>query len=1116
LPASGGPRNPTYYLRMAARSTEPIGVIKSMWSRGIIKAAILIGAIALLSPISHAAEEPARTLVLEHADSTVLRTTDEGTDYLLIGNVLFSHGEDLLSCDRAAWLRTQGKIIGSGNVKFIRPERFLHADSLIYDRAEQTILAVGHALLVDSLERIRIEGERMIFYRQSDLAVCDSFPRLIMDFDDSTASTEIIGLRLEYNRKERRGLAQDSVIVHRGEWTATCGLAETWPDSGMVIMTINPVGWGNNAKTTGDSIILYSVNRELEQVKVVGDAEAVYRPGIDSTFIDTVEYKGEENRIWGKEIVFALADDQLTRIDAAGAARARYRPGPPDSASGKLPGENHSSGDTLTIYLSENEVERAEIRGGGRGTYFNPVGPHTEAVDTMVYASDKIVFLPDSSRIHLLGNGKINYGTIELTADQIHYNTHKKTLAAAGRPHPDSAGVFIGPPILRDATQTVYGEELTYNVNTGRGRIRGSFTEYEKAYYRGEDFHKYNDQEFFVEGGRYTTCDHDPPHYSFRGKTMKLIRGDKVISRPVVLYIDEMPMFAVPYYIFPIKPGRHSGFLSLKLGNFESGNRFVDNIGYYWAASQYWDLETAINIREETGIQFRGTVRYALRYILSGSVSGTYARESQWLKSLNPPVRRKQTRWSLVGSHRHTVSPSLSISGLASFVSDAQYYKDFSYDLEDRLNRSLRSQININKRWKGASLTVLLQNTDNLDTDEQTRYLPQVNFSLIRRTLIPTPTGADAENQWYHSIYYSYSSQFSHSIFKRTSGDKQYATVDHQTSISAPQKVFNYITVSPRVSGHETWYYVFDTDIAQEEGVLIDEPARRGSFSMGVSANTNLYGFLYPRVAGIEALKHTMTPRIGYSFTPAVTRHDQLRSYTSKGGGSSHRAQTLSFGLGQNLDAKIMRGGKEEKVSLLSGSISTSYNFEAEETKWSNLSSSLRTRLAQRINLSVSAVHDLYDPKTLDLRWTNPRLKTISFSAATSLKGGASAFVASSQWAEPDTIPAGGLPFNASISYRYLESRSLMRTAKRHWIGGTLQISPTPNWRVKFNTNYDLVNHRTSDQSFEFYRDLHCWEGRFTWVPGGGRKGYYFKISVKALPDVKIEKSESGIQGAFR
>jgi len=64
--------------------------------------------------------------------------------------------------------------------------------------------------------------------------------------------------------------------------------------------------------------------------------------------------------------------------------------------------------------------------------------------------------------------------------------------------------------------------------------------------------------------------------------------------------------------------------------------------------------------------------------------------------------------------------------------------------------------------------------------------------------------------------------------------------------------------------------------------------------------------------------------------------------------------------------------------------------------------------------------------------------------------------------------------------------------------------------------NYDLAGHGVTNQSYTFYRDLHCWEGQFEWVPGGGRQGYYFKINVKAIPDIKIEKSESGLRGAFR
>ncbi len=1147
----------------------------------------LLTAVIVLSTAGRcAAQGKVRTLELIQADSTLLRTTDAGIDYFSYGDVIYGIGEDRLYCDWAARLQSENRIICRGNVLLVQGDRTTYADSLVYDQGEQTLRAFtdvrmeqpgrylladsvvyhrdsqlgwayGNALLVDSLEHTRIEGERMVFQREQNYAICDSLPRMILDFADSTGQTEILGGRLEYDRKTGRGIAKGNVFVRRGDWTATCGKAETWADSGIIIMTIDPVGRGVGAQTSGDSLILYSVNRQLERVRVINNAEAIYRPGADTRVagaakpdyvvpdtlaVDTlaagissvdslsmnavapdrlvtedVSYRGEQNQLWGNEITFLLADNRLLRIDAVGAARSTYLPAANQDTTAELRGENNISGDTLTIHLTDGQIDHAIVRGGGRGTYYNPVGRHTDAIDTIVYSSDVIEFLPDSSQLYLSGNGKLDYGAIVLTADQIRYNTKKKLLAAEGRPHPDSAGVWIGPPILEDGKQTVLGETLTYDVGTGRGRITGSFTEYDKAYYYGDDFYKYTDREFFVKNGVYTTCDRkDHPHYSFRGKMMKIIRDDKVIARPVRLYIDELPTLEIPYYVFPIKPGRHSGFLSMNIGNFEQGRRFVDNIGYYWAASQYWDLETAVNIREETGLQFRGTVRYGLRYVLSGSLTGTYAREERWNTSPAVPIRQKKTRWSLEGYHRHTVSPTLSISGSGSFVSDPDFYTDFSHDPEDRRNRSIRSQININKRWTGASLTMAVQNTDNLDADVVTRLLPSVAFSLFNRSLIPAPDGADAESRWYHSIRYSYSSGFSHNISQGSSGDKRYATLNQNISFSAPQKLFSYITVSPSLAAQETWYYVFATDRAEQDSVLINAPAGRASLTMSVSANSNLYGAVHPRLFGLETFRHTLSPRISYAFSPSVTAHDDLRAFTGKGGGSSRRSQSLSLSLGNNLDAKIIRGGKEKKLSLLSGSISTRYNFESDERKWSTLSSSLSTRLVQKVSFSVSATHDLYNPKTLDLQWTKPRLTSFSISTATSLVGGASALAPFSDWNTSDTISTepGGLPFNASISYRYHESRSLNRITKSHWIGGSLQISPTPNWRVNFTTNYDLANHRTSDQEFVFSRDLHCWEGQFRWVPGGGRAGYYFKINVKALPDIKIEKSESGITGA--
>jgi hypothetical protein len=47
--------------------------------------------------------------------------------------------------------------------------------------------------------------------------------------------------------------------------------------------------------------------------------------------------------------------------------------------------------------------------------------------------------------------------------------------------------------------------------------------------------------------------------------------------------------------------------------------------------------------------------------------------------------------------------------------------------------------------------------------------------------------------------------------------------------------------------------------------------------------------------------------------------------------------------------------------------------------------------------------------------------------------------------------------------------------------------------------------------SIDIYRDLHCWEMRFNWVPFGYYKSWNFTINIKAssLHDVKYEKREN-------
>ncbi len=1051
------------------------------------------------------AQDQREPLVLEHADSTEVVRTPTETEYQLYGDVRFVQGETYLRGDRAIWRRDSGIIELTGNVLVQQPHRWVSAQSMIYERAGRTVLARGDVRLEDTTQSFSLSSQRARYDRSRDLAIADSSPVVYWDFLlDSVSRTAVIADTIVYDRTARRGEGIGNVSVWKGDWIAEGQHGVIFPDSNRAIMSGRPSATGVGGTISGDTLIMEFSGRGVRHVRAIGNASGTYR--------DTSLSNSGSNLIRGRIADFFVEDDTLRAIRVIGQAYTDYQP--TDSTEGS----NHASGDSLWLYFEQGRIASIIISGGAQGRYLGP--RPSGGNDTVDYKAANIYFVPDSNRVDLEMDGELKYGTIALDAGRISYWTNNRNLLARGIKPSDTAMV-TQRPVLTDGQQTIEGDQLTYNIDTRRGRIRGSATQFEGAYYRGGDFRKYTDSVYFVTDGIYTTCELDKPHFRFESRDMVIIRNDKVIARPVKVRIGEVPMAMLPFYIFPIKRGRHSGFLPLRFGNFQQGERFIGNAGYYWAASDYWDVQASLDYNEKSGLLIRSGMNYAWRYRFSGNVSGSYTRESR----ITTSGTSKSTRWSLRGAHQQTISPTASLSGSMDFVSDASFYQNFSFDPTDRRQRTLRSQLNFNKRWKTASLTAYVENTENLDTESLTRRLPQVDFQMFQRRLLSPDSGQDA--RWYHNGYMSYSSRFSHFETRSpkandTTGakdEKQYATADHSASFSFPQKLLRYVSVSPNASLQETWYYVFNTRLASDAGVPTEDAARRLAGSMGVSASTNLYGFLNPRLWGLSTIRHTMSPRVSYTFTPPVVQNDIYRSFTGTGGGSARRTQIVGMSLSNTLDAKLGEGETEKKLTLLNFGLGASYNAEADTRKWSSLSGNARTNIGN-LDLATEATWDLYNRQTLDLQWTNPTLTNFGVSAATSLRAEISPFTSVTAIGEDfdrqDTTTAREeIPFNMSVSYRYSESRGSSAISKDHWIGWRVDLQPTANWSVNYQQTYNWARHAVTDQRFEVTRDLHCWEMRFLWVPTGSGAGYYFRINVKALPDIRLERSESGVLGAF-
>ena len=109
-------------------------------------------------------------------------------------------------------------------------------------------------------------------------------------------------------------------------------------------------------------------------------------------------------------------------------------------------------------------------------------------------------------------------------------------------------------------------------------------------------------------------------------------------------------------------------------------------------------------------------------------------------------------------------------------------------------------------------------------------------------------------------------------------------------------------------------------------------------------------------------------------------------------------------------------------------------------------------------------------------------------------------------------------PWSLSFSYNLTYTTSLAYAAFMgiatntvvHTLGLNGDINITPKWKVTFSTGWDFVNNKLTYTNISVYRDLHCWEMRFNWIPIGSYKSWNFTINVKAqaLKDLKYEKKK--------
>lgn len=782
-------------------------------------------------------------------------------------------------------------------------------------------------------------------------------------------------------------------------------------------------------------------------------------------------------------------------------------------------------------------------------------------------AEDSVIFDITEQKVYLYNKAEVIYKDLKLNAGIIILDRNTNFLESLGLPDSTKKGKFLQTPVMYQGTDKYEGLRLTYNFKTKQGSVSMGFSEAEVGYYFGEKIKRVTPEVYFMQNGRYTTStDMEDPEYYFFSPKMKILPADKVIAQSVFLYIEGVPIFWVPFAIFPDRKGRSSGLIMPSYGSDSKYGVYIARLGYFWATNDYMDIALTGSVFTKGKFDINSRLRYNLKYNFTGEVEAGFSKIN--LGEDKDKDKFSSTEWQLKLSHNQTINPTTLINGNLTFISGSSYYDNTTFHYDDLLRQNAVSNLTFSKNWAETpfSLTLNYSRDQNLVNGDLSESFPSILFNVSETYPFRSGLYSEQNSKLYEFLSFSYNVAGRYDRYKRT--QKNSAGLDSVIKDSRPgikhslnfnfSPKFTFFSIRPYFSYNEMWYIrsiekTFNPADSSLTTTEINGFKTVRYFQTGVAFNTKLIGIFTPKVLGITGIRHTLTPSISYNYTPdfssdafgyygsyvdAQGRTNKYSKYEKEiyGGAPSGESQSIAFSLGNLFEMKTKETDTtENKFQLINIGTGINYNFAADSLKWSEIRTDFRTQIGGLLNIGGGATFNLYkyddaarsrvnkflintDGKLAEMTSFNFNLSTtfnFNFSSEKITTG-------SADTSRPVEKPFDGnikyhIPFSGSLNYNYSQSRPIPSSfSKSSNVSGNLNFSISDKWRFTFSTSYDLVNKQISAPYFTLYRDLKSWELLFDWYPTGSYRGFKLMIRIKApqLQDIKIEK-QTNTRGAY-
>ncbi len=750
--------------------------------------------------------------------------------------------------------------------------------------------------------------------------------------------------------------------------------------------------------------------------------------------------------------------------------------------------------------------------------------------DSLFYSADSLHYNNALEHIRLFGNTKIRYHNFEISSDSLLVDLKNKRAFSQGN------------TVMRDGDQIILGEDVAYDIDSQTGILSGGISRMDKSYYTGENIRKISDEAYDVDGGRFTTCENEDPDFWFTAKKLRIYRGDKIVGKPVVAYVNHLPIFYFPFIVIPLQSGRKPGFLIPQPGFNNIDGKFFKDIAWYYPYKDYADLILSLDIYERTGWRAALKLDYLRRYAHSGNMEASFQRRNAGVGYFND--------WSLRLNHHQDFTNRASFDANVDFVSNKRVWESSS-DIDESLAQSVTSTLSYRQPFLGSNLNLGASYTQDLINDRAAISLPSASFALPTRPVYELFYKPERRpSAWWSDLNYSYNLRMDHSGSLNTTdsqimdyiwsnrvdpSDSSFVAqhnlgLKHQLGLSYNWNAFGWLGFQHGLRYNEAW---FDRDRNNARFV------RGNDYNAYTNASFNIYGIKNFKQGWLKSLRHVLTPNAGISFNPDFSANERFYSF----GGVSLNRTGKSANLNLSLDQKWqIKYGKENRklndvfsfnsrssANLLNPqqkpfeTISHTAAFRPGSFNLGNLSLPGTKFRLNGLSLSYSSQYSL-SHSLYELGWDDWKISSQYFSQSLNLSGSApyqTYFTKDKNrifdpWQSRDSLSFDSDTFSANPNtWRLAVSHDLSAASRlfepnAHNLRLDTSFKITQNWSLSYGNYFNLKTGEMLSQTVKVSRDLHCWKLDLSYTRRNDYWEYKVALFNLALPDaLRFQTSDS-------